>query len=389
MTESRNVCHNCILPHGFLGIKIDSDGLCNYCRDPTYKTVNWSKVQTDEALRQRSLEDWNKTINYMLKNHGRQDYDCVLGYSGGKDSTALIDKFVYEYKLKPLLVTVDTGFMTDIAKQNVKNTLSKMDIYKDWVLIEDAIQTFAKLYKYLFFNHRSNEKTLTVRICALCTDLIHTIIVKEAIKRGISYVIIGLSPDQIKRYFYETPKKDIIKSGVADAQFNEEFDATDQKWFLTKDELTSGYIPRVLYPYHVIKYDENEIINRIESKGLIDLGKGDPTLTNCYVVKAALMYDLYRYGGLTYILQYAELVRQQKKEEERIKCRRNWLRIYNQVSRGIFKGTFDAKGMKIFFDYIGLSKKALLKIIIEQRRTDPNKEQILKNLELLQKGKLK
>ena len=389
MTEIKHICQHCVVPNNFLGVSLNGEGLCNYCQDASYKTINWWKVDIDEALRRKSLKDWNKVVHSMQKNHGALEYDCILGYSGGKDSTALVDTFVNEYGLNPLLITIDTGFMTEVAKQNIKDTLTKMNLFENHIFIEEAIPVFTKLYKYFFFHHTSQELALTIKICPVCTDLIHTILVKEALKRRIPYVMIGFSPDQIKRYFYETSKENTIEDGIPDEEFRQVLNPQDVTWYLTEDEIDSGNIPRVLYPYHVIDYDENEIIERIESKGLIAKGKGDPVITNCHVVKAALMYDLYRYGGVTYILQYAELVRQQKTDEERKKSRSQWLRVYNQVSRAILKGTFSVEGINLFLEKIGTTKEELLNSIIAQRNADPNKVQILQNLELLRRKRLK
>ena len=389
MSNEHIICQNCILPDGFLGVKVNSEGLCNFCHDPASKTANWRKVQIDDELRNKFLDDWNNVVKEMQKHYGEQEYDCVLGYSGGKDSTALLDTFIKKYGLRPLLITIDTGFMTEVAKQNIKSTLAKMNLEKNHILVEAAIYTFTKLYKWAFFNHNSNEKSLTIDICHTCTDLIHTIIVKEAIKRGLKYVIIGFSPDQIARYFYETSKEDTIEDGMPNRDLAKNFSEEDFKWYINSEEASIEPFPRVLYPYHVIDYDEKEIINRIETKGLIEVGKSDPTLTNCHVVKAGLMYDLHRYGGLTYVLQYAELVRQEKVGEARIKSRKDWLRLYNSVARSILKGQFNVDGMKKFFENIGMDQEDLLKVVEQKLEADPNKEQILKNLVLIKTRKLK
>ncbi len=389
MEDTRILCNNCILHQGFLGITINSKGLCNYCNDPTYETSNWGKVIIEDERKKKNLEDWNNTVKMMQINKCKQKYDCVIGYSGGKDSTALLDTFINEYNLNPFLVTVNTGFMTDVAKENIKDTLTKMDLYENFILIEEAIPTFFKLYKYKFFNHMSGEKTLTIDICHICTDLIHNIVIKEAIKKGLKNVIIGFSPDQIRRYFYETSELDLIKDGTPNPNLRKIFDVNDLKWYLTEKEINSGKIPRVLYPYHVIEYEEKEIIHRVESKGLIQVGKADPVLTNCHVVKAAMMYDLYRFGGLPYALQYAELVRQQPTKDARRKSRKEWLRVINQVGRNILNNTFNIEGMNSFFNHIGMTRKDLLKAIERQRETDPNKEQILKNINLFKQRRLK
>ena len=388
MSDGKVLCERCILHDGFLGIQLNYEGLCSFCEDPNHKNPNWSKVQIDGDLKKEYFKDWKVTVEGMIENHNGQAYDCVIGYSGGKDSTALVDTFITEYKLNPLLITVDTGFMTDIAKQNIQDTLSKMDLHNNHILIEDAIPTFSKLYKYYFFNHISYDKTLTVHICHACTDLIHTIIVKEAIKRDLGCVVIGFSPDQISRYFYETKREETIKDGTPPYGLAQNFDDCDYRWYLNEEDI-SGTIPRVIYPYHVIEYSKAEIINRIETKGLIEIGKGDPVLTNCHVVKAALMHDFFRYGGITYALQYAELVRQEYGSQSWKSLRKKWLRTVNQVSRAIINGVFNKEGMEMFFQNIGVSKEEIMEKIYSQRALDPNKEQILHNLELIRDRKFK
>ncbi len=389
LNSTQSICKSCILLNGFLGISLHDDGRCDFCTDPNYKNVNWSKKVVSNEKKAQSLEDWFQTVAFMQEHRGEQEFDCVIGYSGGKDSTALVDTFVYDYELDPLLITVDTGFMTDVAKQNIRDTLNKMNLYQNQILIEDAVPVFSKLYKQFFFHHDSNEKTLTVSICHTCTDLIHTIVTKEAMKRNILHVIIGFSPDQIARYFYETSKTDTIRDGTPPSLLKMYLSKEDLRWYFTQEEINSKFFPRIIYPYHVIQYDENEIIARIEAKGLIEVGKADPVLTNCHVVKAALMYDLYRFGGLTYMLQYAELVRQQPTEETRRKSRKEWLRVCKSVSKNIFNGTFNKEGMEAFFRNIQTSEEELMKSIERQRENDPNSDQIVQNLELFKSGKLR
>ncbi|MFX1347027.1 MAG: hypothetical protein ACFFAI_18215 [Promethearchaeota archaeon] len=389
--KTYKICQNCILIDGSFGVIVNSDGLCSYCANPNYITPTWKKVKIHDTMKREKLIDWNNTIKQMQENYGSQDYCCVLGYSGGKDSTALLDTFVNEYNLRPFLVTVDTGFMTDVAKDNIKKTLGKMGLENDHIFIEDAIPTFTKLYKYFFLDFRPqpNGKALTLEICHTCTDLIHTILVKEAMKRNLNHVIIGFSPDQIARYFYETSPEDTFEDGLpCPSGFKETLDSDDLRWYL-HDNVRLEELPRVLYPYHVIDYDEKEIINRIESKGLIEVGKGDPVLTNCHVVKAGIMYDLYRYGGITYAVQYAELIRQKESVEERKKARKEWLRLMNRVARNILNDTFNVQGMEAFFKRIGSSREDVLESIEEQLHKDPKRNEILRNIDLFRTRKLK
>ena len=386
-----NICQNCVLIDGSFGVKVNSDGLCSYCSNPDHITPTWRKVKIENALKEKKLANWNGIVREMQKKYGSQEFSCVLGYSGGKDSTALLDTFINEYNLRPFLVTVDTGFMTDVAKKNIKDTLGKLGLEDDHIFIEDAIPTFTKLYKYFFldFQPQPNGKALTLEICHICTDLIHTICVKEAIKKGLNYVIIGFSPDQIARYFYETSPKDTLEDGLPrPLNFRRTLDNNDLKWFLDENASKED-LPRVLYPYHVIDYDEKEIINRIETKGLIEVGKGDPVLTNCHVVKAGLMYDLYRFGGIAYGVQYAELIRQKENEEDRRKTRKEWIRLISRVGRNILNGVFDTDGMTLFFKRIDSSREEILECIKKQVDKDPNIDIINRNIELFKTRKIK
>ncbi|MFX1501454.1 MAG: hypothetical protein ACFFDH_10880 [Promethearchaeota archaeon] len=378
MMERQQICSKCILPDGFLGIKLDAEGVCGFCNDPNHKNINWSRTKIDTKRRQEAFEDWNNVVKEMKKNHGKLQYDCILGYSGGKDSTALLDYLVNDLGLKPLCVTSDTGFMTDIAKENMRDTLAQIQV--DHVLIEDSIPTFTKLYKWHFFNHNSNETFLARYICDYCSDLIHSIVVKEAIKREIPYVLFGYSPDQIFRYFYEMPREEVIEDWMPDLVYNDPvFDESDYKWYLSQEEINSGKLPRVLLPYHVISYREQDIINLVESKKYIKKGHADPLLTNCNVVHAATFYDFNRYGGILYAYQYAELVRQNPES------RKKWLRVLKMSAPLILENRFKQNEVNAFFNQIGVTQEELLEHIHEQMEQDPNKEQIQQNINIFRK----
>ncbi len=389
--KGHDICQKCILMDGPFGVSINTNGLCNFCEDPTFETPTWKKTIISNSLRIEKREEWRNLVKYWKKEFGTERHCCVLGFSGGKDSTALLDTFVNEYHLKPFLVTVNVGFMTNVAKNNIKQALSKMGLEDDHIFIEDSFQTFTKLYKYFLseFKPKSDEKCVSLSICHTCTDLIHTALVKEAMKRDLNYVVVGFSPDQIARYFYETFPKDTLEDGLPHPKAHiDNLDEDDLRWYLSSDTPLEK-IPRVLYPYHVIDYDQSEIIQRIESKALIEIGKGDPVLTNCHVVMTGMMYDLYRFGGVSYSFQYAELVRQHEDPENWKQERKSWLRTMVRVAKGLLNGQLSKEGINMVLDRIGKSRQELISSIQQQVDQDPNKEQILRNIGLLRKGRLK
>jgi len=377
MIEKQQICRKCILPDGFLGVHLNSEEICDFCSDPNHKNINWSRTIINKQRREEAFSDWNMVIADMCKNHGKVKYDCVLGYSGGKDSTALLDYLVNDLDLTPLAVTSDTGFMTTIAKDNMKDTLQQIQV--DHVLIENAASTFTKLYKYHFLNHISSETFLARKICDYCSDLIHSIVVKEAMKYEIPYVLFGYSPDQIFRYFYEMPQEEVIHHWKPKILNKEPFDERDRRWYLTEEEIMSGDIPRVLLPYHVIPYREEDIISLVEAKNYIKKGHADPLLTNCNVVHAATFYDFNRYGGILYAYQYAELVRQEPES------RKKWLRTLKIAAPLILENKFKEKEVTQFLEKIGISQEELLEQIHAQLEQDPNRGQIELNKYMFRK----
>jgi len=365
-------CSKCILPEGFLGIQLNSEKKCNFCCDSTYKNANWYGRTVTPELRKNCLQEWNEIIKSLKENGKNNAYDCVLGFSGGKDSTALLDYLTNDIGLKVLAVTVDIGFIPDIAKENVKKTVNQLKFAQHHVLIEDAITTFTKLYRYLFLSHKSNEILLSRKVCDYCCDLLHSIVVKVAVKRKIPYVFFGYSPDQIFRYFFEIPRNEITNEWRPTIIDTLPFDESDKEWYLSDEDINNNAIPRVILPYHVLEYSEKCVIERVESKNLISKGHADPLLTNCDVIPATAFYDLNRYGGMLYAFQYAELVRQDPS------IRKKWLITLKQVVPLILKNKYKEKPVKDFFRKIGVSIEQIREAIDEQLKQDPQKDHINK-----------
>jgi len=357
--EKHEFCSKCILPDGFIGIELDPQGACNFCRDPTYENQNYSKRVIPNALKEENLEDWKNTIKTLKGSQSEGRYDLLLGYSGGKDSTALLDTLLHEYELKPFLITIDTGLMTDIAKNNIRQTLQKLKYEDHHLFINYAIPTFLKLYNYLFTHHDSEEELLTKRVCDRCSDLLHSVMVKEALKKNISLCILGYSPDQIRRYFYEISKHEIRDEWTPEFLEHSFFDDLDRGCYVNQDDFEGKAIPRILLPYHVLPYNEEELVNDIVKKGLIERGKTNPVLTNCHTVKAAIVFDYRQYGWISYSLQYAELIRQAQDESERKKARKKWLRLCKTIEKQIQRGIFNKQGIDTFLEKTDLKKKLL------------------------------
>jgi N-acetyl sugar amidotransferase len=109
-------CVKCNLPETHETITFDAQGVCNICSQHSSKQdIDWGarKTQLDELVEQY---------------RGTADYDCIVPFSGGKDSTWALYYLVKEYGLKPLVVRFDHGFMRPNLEANVKRTVRRLGV---------------------------------------------------------------------------------------------------------------------------------------------------------------------------------------------------------------------------------------------------------------------
>lgn len=110
-------CVTCGLPETHETIAFDADGVCNICRQQEYK-----KGQIDWAGNKKALD------RLIEEYRGKYDYDCIVPFSGGKDSTWTLYYLVKEYGLKPLVVRFDHGFLRPVLDENVKRTIRHLGV---------------------------------------------------------------------------------------------------------------------------------------------------------------------------------------------------------------------------------------------------------------------
>lgn len=110
-------CVPCGLPETHETISFDTQGVCNICRG--------QEVRNEQI-------DWDKqklALDALIEEHrGRYDYDCIVPFSGGKDSTWTLYYLVKEYGVKPLVVRFDHGFMRSNLEENVRKTTRELGV---------------------------------------------------------------------------------------------------------------------------------------------------------------------------------------------------------------------------------------------------------------------
>lgn len=110
-------CTNCLLPETHESITFDEKGVCSICNQHKYKNekIDWRK-------KQKELDD------LVEEYRGKYDYDCIIPFSGGKDSTWTLYYLVKKYKLKPLVVRFDHGFLRPNLNENTTRILRNLGV---------------------------------------------------------------------------------------------------------------------------------------------------------------------------------------------------------------------------------------------------------------------
>ena len=110
-------CTKCITPETHETIMFDNKGVCNICNQINFKNtkINWKA---------KSIE-LKKLVNQYK---GKNDYDCIVPFSGGKDSVWTLYYLVKELKLKPLVVRFDHGFLRPNLEENTKRVQRKLGV---------------------------------------------------------------------------------------------------------------------------------------------------------------------------------------------------------------------------------------------------------------------
>jgi N-acetyl sugar amidotransferase len=136
-----NICNRCILDETTPDITFDIAGDCNYCK-------LHDKLSDFFPLGDAGKEAFLKKVEEIKRAGIHNRYDCIVGVSGGTDSTYLI-YLAKEYGLRPLAVNFDNGWHSEIAVSNLRNSLSLLDVdletyVVDYQEINDLILSYMK-----------------------------------------------------------------------------------------------------------------------------------------------------------------------------------------------------------------------------------------------------
>lgn len=176
-------CTRCILPETMPYISFDAEGVCNYCRH--YKPRN----------KPRPIEELFALVEPYRRAHGDE---CIVPFSGGRDSCYGLHLIVHELKMKPITYTYDWGMVTDLGRRNISRMSAELGVEN--IIVADDI---GKKREYIAKNLRAWLKSPHLGMISILTagDK-HFFKHVETIKRqtGISLNLWGVNPLEVTHF---------------------------------------------------------------------------------------------------------------------------------------------------------------------------------------------
>jgi hypothetical protein len=335
-------CSKCILSENFPKIKFDEKGVCNFCN-------NELLYSTDAALVEKSRQE---VVNLFSELKGKSEYDAIVCYSGGKDSTYTLKLAVEKYKLKVLSFTLDNGFISPVAFKNINKVVSRLGV--DHITFKPSYTFMKDLYRVSSLENLYNPSSLT-RIsanCNSCISIVNITALKYALEKDVPFILAGFTLGQIpantiyykNNYrFFEESRKPVL----------EKLKNSIGKDVSTYLQISESLISKSSsYPFNINllcleDITENEIVENILPLGWEKPKDVDGCSTNCTINAFNNFVHHKRFGYSPYELELSHLIRKNllSREEALDKL---YDQPQDQINHAISELKIDVSNIKAF-----------------------------------------
>ncbi|MBP7508834.1 MAG: N-acetyl sugar amidotransferase [Prolixibacteraceae bacterium] len=181
----KKYCKRCIYDENTPSIEFDEDGICNYC-----KTIDNLQTQYKTGTPEGEKE-LHRILDEIKLAGQKRKYDCVVGISGGTDSSYLLARAV-EWGLRPLAVLYDNTWNSSIATENIRKITSqlKVDLFTYVVDNKEADDIF-RSFMYAGVPELDSSSDIAI------TEVLYMAAAKHKIKyilEGHSFKTEGIAP---------------------------------------------------------------------------------------------------------------------------------------------------------------------------------------------------
>lgn len=309
-------CTRCVLSRNFPRIKFDEDGVCNYCRQKN------SVINPDDVI----ADARNTIAELFQQRQPDNEYDAIVCYSGGKDSTYTLQLAVEKYELKVLAFTLDNGFISNTAWSNIRRVVDNLGV--DHWIYRPNNKHYKAIAKASAENDIYNKKTLTriSAICNSCISMVNTTALKLALEKNIPFILAGFTLGQIpaNSIVYKNHYKFLAESREASmAKLRDKAgDFVDQYLGMSASQI--GNIESYPHSVNILcieNISEEEILDKVKQLDWRSPGDVDGCSSNCmlntfnnYVHERIFDYNPYEME-LSHLIRQGLLTREEALEK--------------------------------------------------------------------------
>ena len=199
--NERVKCKKCLMP--FEKRFINKQGECVICDEHRKKWLN-----RDYAEKEKELQQIFEHFKQRNKNH---KYDCIIAFSGGKDSVYALYLVTKKYGMRPLVVTADNGLLTPFARANMKKVINQFGV--EHLIVTRDPEELKSIYRAYF------QKTKN--FCEICYLAIHSALGQAALEHDVPLIITGFAFKidsshfrAAQRYCFEDSFVNIVKDTI-------------------------------------------------------------------------------------------------------------------------------------------------------------------------------
>lgn len=260
MTTDYKMCSNCVMDTSDSEIFFDDKGVCNHCHG-FYERTSKDWFPNDEGKLRL-----DEIVNRIKQQNKHKKYDCILGLSGGVDSSylALILK---DYGLRVLVVHVDAGWNQEMAVSNIQSVVShcNFDLYTHVVDWEDMRRLQIAYLKSGISNQDVPQD-----------HVFFAVLFKLAVKHNIKVFISGgnIATESILPNSWHGDAMDVINLKAIYKKFGSgKLKNYETISFLDYHILFRLRGMRQYRPLNFLPYDRNEAIRTLETIGWRNYGR--------------------------------------------------------------------------------------------------------------------
>ncbi|OGX15737.1 MAG: hypothetical protein A2166_03155 [Omnitrophica WOR_2 bacterium RBG_13_41_10] len=355
-----------MLPENYPGIYFNHENVCSFCLD-------YQNIGRTQGLKEKPKLNLERIF---AENKNKADYDCLVCFSGGKDSTYLLYLLTKVYRLRVLAYTCDTGFLSEVAHNNIKNTVEKLNV--EHIFLSPPSSIYKKIYSYIL--SRPNQGCQGI-ICGICFSILRDTATRLATVMHIPFIALGFVGSGL--FPNNSPLGGILRNDIFHNIYSHAFNEEEKRYilglyryqlpmskmiptsltpFLIKilkrcphklSRFVTKRYPRILLALEESEYNEEKISKEVVSLGLIKPGNEGPEVTNCLLNYLMIYIDTKNLGYNPYVASFSNLVRTGMAKREM------WIAVFEKWLEEVKKDTYANEEIGLVLEKLNLTKEDL------------------------------